>query len=240
MHILLASLAALAAGPWLHNLAVQAGADRPFSVTATPCQRCLEAAPLVGRCRSCGSRSLRPWAVAALTAAASGWVAAAVGARWVTVAYVYLVGLLAVLFVTDIDHKRIPNRITYPGTPIGLALLAGGAFLDGTTAGLGRALGGGIVYASFFLVVYLVARGGLGFGDVKLALPIGAFSAFLGWAQLFMAGLVTAAVGGVMAVATLLWGRGGLRAEIPYGPAMIVGAVIAIAAGETLAAFLWA
>jgi leader peptidase (prepilin peptidase)/N-methyltransferase len=178
--------------------------------------------------------------VAALTAAAASWVAASVGARWVTVAYVYLVGMLAVLFITDLDHKRIPNRITYPGTPIGLALLATGAFLDGTAAGLGRALGGGIVYAAFFLIVFLVARGGLGFGDVKLALPIGAFSAFLGWERLLLAGLVTAAVGGVMAVATLLWGRGGLRAEIPYGPAMIVGGVVAIAAGEFLAVFLWA
>lgn len=238
MHVLLAGLAGLLAGPWLHHLAVQAGDDLPFSREAARCRRCGAAISPLGACPDCGLGRARPLILSILTGAAAAWIAAALGGVWVTVAYVYLVGFLAVLFVTDIDHKRIPNRITYPGTPIGLGLLAGGAFLDGTAAFLPRALLGALAFAAFFLAVFLIARGGLGFGDVKLAVPLGLFCGFLGWDRLFLAGLATAAIGGLVAVAALIGGRAGLKAEIPYGPPMILGGLIAVGWGDVLVRFL--
>lgn len=173
-----------------------------------------------------------------VTATLFGLAAWSFGPVWALVAYLFFAAMSVVLFLTDVDHKRIPNRITYPGTPAAAALLAGAAFLDGTGEFVPRALLGAAVYTAVFGMVYLVARGGFGFGDVKLAVSLGLFAAYLGWDRLFMAGMVTAAIGGLVALAALLAGRAGAKTEIPYGPPMIAGTWIAILAGPWLGGVL--
>lgn len=160
------------------------------------------------------------------------------GPSWVLVAYLFFGGLCVLLFLTDVDHKRIPNRITYPATPSAAALLVATAALDGTAHLVPRALLGALVYSAFFGVVYLVSRGGFGFGDVKLAVSLGMFTAFLGWDRLFLSGLATAAIGGLVALIALVAGRAGAKTEIPYGPPMIVGAWISILGGPWLGQIL--
>jgi len=153
------------------------------------------------------------------------------GPRWILFAYLFFVAMSATLLLTDLDHKRIPNRITYPGTPIAAVLLMAGAALDGTASLIPRALAAAAVYTLSFFVVYLVARGGFGFGDVKLAVSLGLFTGFLGWDRLLLSGMLTAAAGGVIALLAILFGRAGARTEIPYGPPMIIGALGAIIFG---------
>lgn len=157
---------------------------------------------------------------------------------WVLGAYLFFAAMSVTLFLTDIDHKRIPNRITYPGTPLATLLLAGAASLDGTVRFLPRALLGALVYSGVFALIYVVARGGFGFGDVKLAVSLGLFAAFLGWDRLFLSGMATAAIGGVVALAALLAGKAGAKTEIPYGPPMIAGTWAAILAGPWLSEWL--
>lgn len=171
--------------------------------------------------------------VSILAGAVGVGVAASIGARWVLPAYLWMVAMTVVLFVTDLDHKRIPNRVTYPGTPIGAALLAAGALLDGNTERILPALAGGAAYGAVLFLVFLAARGGFGFGDVKLAVPLGIFLVYLGWDRLLAAGFVTALAGGVVAVVAVVGGSGA-KAEIPYGPPMIVGAWAVVVAGPTI------
>lgn len=189
------------------------------------------------RCRSCGD--LRPLVVTALSGAVAGLMAQAVGLGPTLPAYLWFGAMTVVLLVTDLDHKRIPNRITYPATPLAALLLAAGAVAEGQPAALGRGALGALAYATGLFVVFLIARGGFGFGDVKLAVPIGLFTAYPSWGHLWVAVFVTAGVGGLVAVAALVSGRAKKGTEIPYGPPMIVGAWTALAAGPTLGAALF-
>lgn len=235
MHVVLSAVAGLLAGPLIHHIAVQAGADQPFAFSAGICRRCGSPRGVVDRCGSCGLGIGRILVTAVLTAFGTGMMAWSLGPVWVLAAYLFFSAMTVALLLTDIDHKRIPNRITYPGTPVTAALLAGGSLLDGTFEFFPRALLGSLVYAGFFGIVYLVARGGFGFGDVKLAVSLGLFTAFLGWDRLFIAGMATAAIGGLVAVGALIAGQAGAKSEIPYGPPMIIGTWVAIVAGRWLA-----
>lgn len=231
MHIALSVVAGLLAGPLIHHVAVQAGFDQSFALDAAICRRCRSPRRLLRRCTHCALGTGRVVVTAVGTAAVSGAVAAALGPSWVLVGYLAFVFMTAALFLTDIDHKRIPNRISYPGTVITAALLGIGAWLDGTIAAYPRALLAALVFSVFFGIVYVIARGGFGLGDVKLAVSLGLFSGFLGWDRLFLAGMATAAFGGVFALVAVIALRAGAKTELPYGPPMILGTWLAIVAG---------
>ena len=134
---------------------------------------------LRGKCRDCGSEiSARYPIVEAATGILFAGTYLVIGATWVLPAYLFFVATTVALVLTDLDHKRIPNRILYPATVIALVLLVPGAAADGTLSDVPRALGGGGIYFGILLVIALVARGGFGMGDVKLAFLLGVFLAF--------------------------------------------------------------
>lgn len=88
--------------------------------------------------------------------------------------------LVAISFV-DLEHYRIPDRITFPALGLGgLGLLATSATLDLVDA-VGGALVGAAAYFAILLVAHLVSPRGMGFGDVKLALLMGLFLGWVGW-----------------------------------------------------------
>lgn len=235
MPALIAALAGLLSGPLVHHVAVQAGADQPFAPAGAVCRRCgTRTGRILSRCPSCGLKPIRPLLTSVVNAGVWGGIAWRLGWEWALIAYLFLTGMTVALFLTDIDHKRIPNRITYPGTLIAFALLAGGSAVDGTAGALPRALAGAGVYAGVLFIVYLVARGGFGFGDVKLAVPLGLFLVFDAWGRLYVAGLLTAVIGALVALAAVVAGRAGAKTEIPYGPSMILGAWMALIGGEAL------
>ena len=112
--------------------------------------------------------------------------------------------LLELLVVTaaflDLRSRRIPNRLTASGVVAGLSIntyQSGWAGLKTGLAGLGLAL---LLYGLLFAIR---AMGG---GDVKLMAAVGAFTGPQPWLSIFA---ITAVVGGVLAVVTLL-ARGGL------------------------------
>jgi leader peptidase (prepilin peptidase)/N-methyltransferase len=193
---------------------------------------------LRGRCRHCGSAiPVRYPLVEAGTAAVFAATAFVVGARAVLPAYWWAAAVAIVLAVVDLDTKRIPNRILYPGTVVGAVLLAAGALVDGEPAALLRALGGGVGYFALLLAVAVAARGGFGFGDVKLGFLLGVFLAYLSWGTLAVGIFGAFLVGGLAALGLLVVRRVGRRDAIPFGPAMVVGAFAAAAWGPQIAAW---
>jgi leader peptidase (prepilin peptidase)/N-methyltransferase len=224
----------LALGPFLHGLAVQAGSGLPFRFGVLSCPRGHDPVRAYFRC-SCGRLRWREIFTAMLTAAVFSLMTVAVGWRATLVAYLVMAAVTTILIVTDLDHFRIPNRVLYPGTAACLALLAGGAAIEGRSADLLRALAGGAVYFTLFLLVYLAARGeGFGFGDVKLAVLLGSFGAFLGWRVLAWSLLLTGILGGIPALVLLAMGRS-RHTAIPYGPPLILGTWAAVIFSGTLA-----
>jgi prepilin peptidase CpaA len=105
----------------------------------------------------------------------------------------------------DLHSRRIPSVLSLSGVVVALALRTAG----GTEAIVAGALGLAI---AFIFAVPLFAAGGLGGGDVKL---LGAVGAFLGPGPLVTALLVTAIVGGVMAL-VLAWRRGLLADSLAH------------------------
>jgi leader peptidase (prepilin peptidase)/N-methyltransferase len=187
---------------------------------------------LRGRCRDCSEHiSVRYPVVEAATAVLFALTPVVVGAVWVVPAYWWFVGVTVALVLTDLDYKRIPNRILYPGTIVATILLASGAALDGTWSAFWRALAGGASYFVVLLAIALIARGGFGFGDVKLAFLLGEFTAFRSWDSLFVGVFAAFVVGGLVSVVLLALRSAGRKDAIPFGPAMVAGAYIGITAG---------
>ena len=169
-----------------------------------------------------------------------------VGAVWALLPYLGFLCLSLALALTDIDAFRIVDRLNLRGTPLLIGLLGLAALADGTEEALVRGLLGGAAYFLGTNLVFLVARGqGFGYGDVKLSAQLGVFTAYLSWGALGWSVFITALVGGLLSLVVLAAGlvgrsrakragepestiREAMRTELPYGPAMIVGAWSAI------------
>ncbi|MBS1195983.1 MAG: Prepilin peptidase [Actinobacteria bacterium] len=190
---------------------------------------------LRGRCRDCGSGiSVRYPLVEAGTAAAFALLAWQVGESWALPGYWWAAGVAIALTLTDLDVKRIPDRILLPGALVTLALLTAGAFADGEPLAVVRGLAGGAAYFALLLAVALAARGGFGFGDVKLGILLGMTLAYRSWGVLAVGAFGAFAVGGLVALALLAARRVKRKDAIPFGPAMVAGAALALAWGEPI------
>jgi leader peptidase (prepilin peptidase)/N-methyltransferase len=163
--------------------------------------------------------------------------AALIGARAVLPAYLWFAAVVMVLVVVDLDHKRIPNRILYPGTVVALVLLSIGGWIDGDLGSVGRGLLGGAGYFAFLLVVALAARGGFGMGDVKFGFLLGLFTAHRSWEALAVAVVMAFLVGGVISMVLLVLRRAGRRDTIPFGPSLAIGAAVGLAAAGPIVAW---
>ncbi|MCU1606732.1 MAG: Peptidase prepilin type [Modestobacter sp.] len=136
-----------------------------------------------------------------------------------------LIGLL--LAVVDLREKLLPNRVLVPGTAITALLLAVVAAVEGTWADLVRALIAAAVSFAVLLAMAVAAPAGLGMGDAKLAGLLGLVLGWLGWPSVlfgFLLGFVAQAVVGLTLMALR---RAGRRTELPFGPALLAGALVA-------------
>jgi leader peptidase (prepilin peptidase)/N-methyltransferase len=126
----------------------------------------------------------------------------------------------------DALTRRIPNRLN-AAAAASLPPLLGVAL----TAGYGsavRAVAGGAAAFAVYAVLWLVAPKALGAGDVKLAPYLGAVTAFVDWACWSRALVLGMVLQGVLVAAGLLTGRLDRRSHVAHGPAMCLGAVLAI------------
>lgn len=130
----------------------------------------------------------------------------------VLAAPVYMAVCAALVIVTfqDLADWTIPNEITFPGIPAGLALSLVGMIypesalrvVDPIDALIGIALGGGILYGLDRITVLVLKKPGMGFGDVKLLAMLGGF---LGWQGTLGTLVIASLVGSVVGVGTILY-----------------------------------
>jgi leader peptidase (prepilin peptidase) / N-methyltransferase len=143
-------------------------------------------------------------------------------------AYCWVAALgLAAGFVDGAVH-RLPDRFTLPAFAGALAVLTVDALLTGRFAALGTAVLSGLAAAAFYAGLVLVNPAGMGAGDAKLALSLGTVLGWLG-GRVAVAGVVagiTISVGYAMYL--LIRRRVGRRDPLPHGPAMLLGALLAI------------
>jgi leader peptidase (prepilin peptidase)/N-methyltransferase len=191
---------------------------------------------LRGRCRSCANPiSVRYPLVEAGTCALFVAFAFHFGIHVDLPAYLYLAAVGVALAMIDLDLQRLPDVLTLPSYPVGLALLGMAAIVDDAPHAFIRALLGMAALFGFYAVVWFIYPAGMGLGDVKLAGVLGLYLGWLGWGQLAVGAFAAFAVGGVVSIAIVVIKDAGRKTRIPFGPFMLIGAVIGIYAGHPLA-----
>lgn len=193
---------------------------------------------LRGRCRTC--RAPIHWrypVVEALTAGLFALVTATEGATWLLPALLALTWSLVVATAIDLEHRIIPNKLTYRLPLVLLVLLVPPTlFGPGEPRDLVRGLVAAVAVPG---VIELLAQGyrllrgqrGFGLGDVKFLVSLGLVCGYLGVVEVVVLvyGAVVAAV--LVAVPLMLTGRARLASRIPFGPYLAVGALLAVLAG---------
>jgi leader peptidase (prepilin peptidase)/N-methyltransferase len=191
---------------------------------------------LRGRCRDCSQRiSGRYPAVELLTAAVFLVIALRIGLDAALPAFLYLGGVGVALAMIDLDVKRLPNSVVLPSYVVALVLLSAAALANGEWSNLLRALFGMAALFAFYFLLVVVYPSGMGFGDVKLAGVLGLYLGYLGWAEVITGGFLGFLFGGVVGAGLMVMRKAGRKSQIPFGPFMLMGALVAIVAGGALA-----
>jgi leader peptidase (prepilin peptidase)/N-methyltransferase len=129
---------------------------------------------------------------------------------------------MAALTGYDIRQRRLPNWLTLPGFAV-IMLVA-----TGSGHGRAAALGAGLL-AAVYLLAHVTAPAGMGAGDVKLALGLGALTGCFGgdvWLLAAIGAPLLTAVIGVVAR------HGWSATSVPHGPSMCVASAAALALAQ--------
>jgi leader peptidase (prepilin peptidase)/N-methyltransferase len=126
--------------------------------------------------------------------------------------------------VIDLEERRLPNVIVLPALVVVLTahlVLSPDRALEWTLAAVGAAV--------FLFLPSLFTPGGMGMGDFKLALLLGAM---LGTAV--VTAILVASVTGALAGVAVLAARGAAarKQAIPFGPFLALGGVVALFVGN--------
>jgi leader peptidase (prepilin peptidase)/N-methyltransferase len=231
---------ALAFGSFANVVAARVPLRRPVSKPRSSCTECgqeirardniplLSYVLLRGRCRSChtGISPLYP-AVEAVTAALVVACVLAFGATAYAALASFFVIVLVTLSAADLRYRLVPNRIVIPAAAV---VLVAHTAIDPSPEWLLGALGA----STFLLAAALAYPKGLGMGDVKVALLLGAM---LGRnvALALMIGFLAALVPSLVLFAR--HGSSARKMAIPLVPFLAIGGVVALLAGDAILAW---
>ena len=195
------------------------------------------------------SRSLRVL-VTVLTAASLGIAGGVLGTTWDVIPVWVLFVALAGVTTVDLFHYRIPNAIVFPAVAVLLSLITLISLLRSQPGAIGQAAAAAGLYGGVMAILHSASGGSLGWGDVKLALPVGLVLGWVdsGYGQSLLAVLLAfglaSLLGAVMGV--IVWGIRKWGIELlpdpladpdnprptvfPFAPSMAVAAAAAVLA----------
>lgn len=225
---------ALAIGSFLNVVASRLPVRVPIGASRSACMSCAapiaayDNIPLVsyavlrGRCRSCGAHI--PWRYPLVEGLTAGLIVACVlrfGLTAEAVVASFFCATLVVVSAIDVEHGIVPNRIVLPAAGI---VLVAQTVIEPSPEWLLGALGA----SAFLFLAAVVYPQGMGMGDVKLALLLGAMLGRLVGVGLMLAMLFALVPAVVLAL------RHGARARkiaIPFAPFLAAGAIVALFVG---------
>ena len=135
--------------------------------------------------------------------------------------------LLIVIFVYDLKHYIIPDKIIYP------AILVSGIFVwQHATYNIQYTIYAAIGASVFFAAMFFASRGKwMGFGDVKLAFFMGLF---LGWPNILVGLFAAFMLGGIIGMGLIVCGKKTMKSQVPFGPFLVTGTFIAMFLGNKI------
>ena len=156
------------------------------------------------------------------------------GLSWELPAFLVLAGVAVLLAVIDLRHHLLPNRVVLPSIAIGAALLTVAASGTGDWPALLRGVAAAASLFVVFFVLVLISPRSIGMGDAKLAALLGLYLGWLGWEIVLLGISAGFVVQAALAVLLLVTRRIGLKGELPFGPAMLIGAALVIGWSDAL------
>lgn len=185
---------------------------------------------LRGRCRDCSAKiPTRVFVIEIVAGLLFAGVWLKFGWSYQGVAMMGYVGMFLAVFVVDLEHHIIPNRIVFPGLVVALAIASFWPELGLAKAAIGAGAGFGLM-----LLLYLIPGMVIGEGDVKLAAVVGAA---VGFPVVFVSLGLSFVLGGVAAAGILLVKKGGRKTEVPFGPFIAVAALVSLIWGAPIMAW---
>ncbi|HCB06583.1 MAG TPA: hypothetical protein DEQ43_20470 [Nocardioides bacterium] len=183
--------------------------------------------------------------LALFCALASALVAGLLGLKfgWYPVLAVVIppVPVLVAIAVLDWRTRYIPNRLVLPATAY--VVLAGVVLwlvVDAQTE-LIRGLLGLVAVRTFFWVLWFIRAAGMGFGDVRLSALLSFVLAYLGPAELVLGiwlGFILFGVPGLL-ISAIKRDYRLMRVPFPFGPFMVLGALLGIFLGQPVTDLLY-
>ena len=174
------------------------------------------------------------WKTALASAIAGAMVGGQVGWSWELLFLMYLVPVGVALAVVDWRTRLLPTWVIAPSYAVVAVLALAAALLGHDLDDLARAGWGWAVAGGTFLLLWLIYPRGMGYGDVRLSGVLGIALGYLGWGELLVgvyAGFLLGGIGGTLL--TLL--RIVDRRAYPFGPFMLLGALIGVVWGGSIA-----
>jgi prepilin signal peptidase PulO-like enzyme (type II secretory pathway) len=138
---------------------------------------------------------------------------------------------LIVIFVFDLRHYIIPDKVIYPA--IIIALIFNSQFLISKQFSIfNYSILSAFGAAVFFLAIVLISRGKwMGIGDIKLTFFMGLF---LGFPNILVAIFLSFILGAIIGIELIISGKKTLKSEIPFGPFLVTGTIIGFFWGQEI------
>jgi leader peptidase (prepilin peptidase) / N-methyltransferase len=227
----------LAIGSFLNVVAARIPLKRSIVSPGSACMSCntelawYDNLPLVsfallrGRCRHCKvAISWRYPLVELITAVLIAGCFLKFGLTWQAGVASFFCAALVAVSATDVERFVIPNRVVLPAAAF---VLAAQTLLHPSVEWAAAAVGA----ALFFFLAALAYPAGMGMGDVKLALLLGAMTG-RNVPVALMVGMIAALV--PSAVLFARHGSAARKMRIPFGPFLALGGVVALFAGHAV------
>ncbi|MDH5781822.1 MAG: A24 family peptidase, partial [Dehalococcoidia bacterium] len=139
-----------------------------------------------------------------------------------------------IIFVVDLEQGLILNKVVYPGMAVALlfALFLPQPWITQLKFhGIANFVVGGSIGFALLLLIAIISRGGMGWGDVKLAALIGLAT---GFPLVLLALLIGAIIGGLVAVVLLIAKKRGRKEAIPFGPFLSLATLVTLLWGSSI------
>jgi leader peptidase (prepilin peptidase)/N-methyltransferase len=172
--------------------------------------------------------------LAVVTAAIWAVLVATLGWSPALPAFLAVAALGVALAYVDLREHRLPDRLVAAALAAAGLLLALAAALTGDWAAYARAWLAAVLMFLGYLGLAVLRPADLGMGDVKLAGVLGLMLGWLGWSSAVVGAFLGFLFGGLAGMLLLLIGRASRRTPIPFGPFMLLGALVACAVGGPL------
>lgn len=191
------------------------------------CAECADARPapdatVVVRGAS-GGYGPRTALVSLVTALLCAGIAAATDTRPEVAVWLLLAPVGVLLTVVDLRVRRLPDILTLPSAAATLALLGLVSLVPEHTGHWSSAALGALALGAGYYLLWRINPGGMGFGDVKLALLAGAVLGWYGWGTVLLGTLTGFVLGALYGWTLVLLRRADRKTAIPFGPFLIAG-----------------